>query len=209
MNNEEAASVLYAGLTAWSGLYITAQVGGICGATTASGGGAHKRILILGGSGSVGSLAIQMMKAECAEIVATCSKDAVEMVKNLGANCVIDYNVDAKELNRKLAQFAPYDVILDCAGCGPEGVDNFEGFSYDQYVTFSSPLLKTIDNSGLGIGLLRNAANLLETNVKSLSKRNGLIKWGFFVPESNGIDYLQRLVERKKVINYKFHILIR
>lgn len=144
-------------------------------------------------------MAIQMLRAQCAQVVATCSTDAVEMVKNLGANCVIDYTVDRNELNSKLARFAPYDVILDCAGRGPDGADDLENVSYSQYVTFSSPLLRLIDNSGLGMGVLKNAANLLETNVKSLSKRNGLVKWGFFVPDANGIEFLRNLVERKKV----------
>lgn len=44
----EAAGILYAGLTAWSGLFITGHMGGVIGALTSSGGGRGKRICILG-----------------------------------------------------------------------------------------------------------------------------------------------------------------
>ncbi|XP_065355927.1 reticulon-4-interacting protein 1 homolog, mitochondrial [Calliphora vicina] len=197
LSDEEAASVLYAGLTAWSGLYVTANIGGVCGALSADGGGAQKRILVLGGSGSVGSLAIQMLKAQGTQVLATCSENATELVKSLGCDIVIDYN-NSDEM-AKLRSFAPYDVVLDCSGQGPQGAELLN-FNYKQYVTFSSPLLKNIDSSGLGLGLLKNVRNILETNFKSVSKQNGLVKWGFFSPAAQGIEFLKKLAEREKII---------
>ncbi|XP_037816480.1 UV radiation resistance-associated gene protein-like [Lucilia sericata] len=196
LSDEEAASVLYAGLTAWSGLYVTANIGGICGALTADGGGGQKRILVLGGSGSVGSLAIQMLKAQGTQVVATCSENAKELVKSLGSDVVIDYN-NPEEMSN-LRSFALYDVVLDCSGQGPQGAESLN-FNYKQYVTFSSPLLKNIDNSGLGLGLLKNVGSILETNFKSVTKQNGLIKWGFFSPAPQGIEFLKKLAEREKI----------
>jgi NADPH:quinone reductase-like Zn-dependent oxidoreductase len=49
-------------------------------------------ILIWGGSGSVGSNAIQLAAASGVQIVATCSKRNFEYVKGLGATHVVDYN---------------------------------------------------------------------------------------------------------------------
>lgn len=196
--------MLYAGLTAWSGLYVTANIGGFCGALTADGGGAQKRILVLGGSGSVGSLAIQMLKAQGAQLLATCSENAKELVKSLGCDIVIDYNNSDEMI--KLRSFAPYDVVLDCSGQGPQGAELLN-FNYKQYVTFSSPLLKNIDSSGLGLGLLKNVGSILETNFKSVSKQNGLVKWGFFSPAAQGIEFLKKLAEREKVLSFFFFIL--
>ena len=59
MSYIEAASILYAGLTAWSALWYT---GGLC-YKTALNRQMNKRVLVLGGSGGVGTLAIQLLKA--------------------------------------------------------------------------------------------------------------------------------------------------
>lgn len=53
LSMEEAASLPYAALTAWSALRIT---GGL------SANGRRQNILVLGASGGVGSLAIQLLK---------------------------------------------------------------------------------------------------------------------------------------------------
>lgn len=196
LNNQEVASVLYSGLTAWSGLYVTAHIGGICGALTSNGGVRQKRVLILGGSGSVGSTAIQMLKAYNVQLLSTCNENAKELVKSLGADVVVDYN-SSEEMDQ-LKSFAPYDVVLDCSGQGPQGAERLN-FKFKQYVTFSSPLLKNIDNSGLGLGLLKNVGAVLETNFKSVSKQNGLIKYGFFAPAPQGIELLKNLAENEKV----------
>ena len=50
---EEAASIPYAGLTAWSALSITAE---LCVSSKG------KKVLVLGGAGGVGSLATQILK---------------------------------------------------------------------------------------------------------------------------------------------------
>ncbi|XP_013107408.1 reticulon-4-interacting protein 1 homolog, mitochondrial [Stomoxys calcitrans] len=199
LNDEEAASVLYAGLTAWSGLYITANVGGLCGTISSTGGhgGSNKRVLVLGGSGSVGSLALQMLKAQGFQLVATCSEDARELVQNQGADVVVDYKNPVEM--ETLRSYAPYDVVLDCSGQGPKGAELLN-FKYQQYVTFSSPVLKNIDSSGMFLGLLKNVGNLLETNVKSFTEQKGSVKWGFFTPAPQGIEFLKQLVERRKML---------
>lgn len=68
LDDTDAAAILYAGLTAWSGLFLSGQLGGITGATTSHGGGRGKRVCILGASGGVGSIAVQIAKAEDAEV---------------------------------------------------------------------------------------------------------------------------------------------
>ncbi|XP_002037679.2 reticulon-4-interacting protein 1 homolog, mitochondrial [Drosophila sechellia] len=197
LDDSEAASVLYAGLTAWSGLYITGGLGGPCGATTASGGGAHKRVLVLGGSGGVGTLAIQILKSQKVQVLATCSENAIEMVRNLGADLVVDYN--NPQAMEELCKYAPYDIVLDCAGQGGQKAAESK-FDFRQYITFSSPLLANIDKQGLGVGALKNVFDLFQTNVRSVTQRGGLVKWGFFSPAPQGIQFLQKLVEQRKLM---------
>lgn len=67
----------------------------------------HK-VLINGASGGVGPFAVQIAKALGAEVTGVCSKGNVEMVREIGADHVIDY---AKENFTKGS--ARYDVILD------------------------------------------------------------------------------------------------
>jgi len=81
--------------------------------------GSTSRILILGGSGGVGSAAIQMAKRHNkASFIATTSTQA-EMCKSLGADRVIDYRQEnwweIKEFQNEQQKF---DVIIDTVGGG-------------------------------------------------------------------------------------------
>lgn len=60
MSNEEAASLLYTGLTAWCALKVA---GGLCILNAAG-----KDVLVLGGSGGVGNCAIQLLKSWGAKV---------------------------------------------------------------------------------------------------------------------------------------------
>lgn len=98
----EAAGIPLAGLTALQGLRN-------CGGLNAG-----ERVLIVGGSGGVGHYAVQIAKAMDTNVTAVCSTGNVEMVRDLGADTVIDYN--------KQTDFATdikYDVVLDCVVKSP------------------------------------------------------------------------------------------
>lgn len=189
--------MLYAGLTAWSGLFVSGQLGGLSGATTSFGGGQGKRICILGASGGVGNIAVQISKTEGCEIVATCATDAVPLIQGLGVRHVIDYT--CPKAAETLTSLGPYDIILDCAGKGGDYAHELP-WKYNHYVTFSSPMLKNFDQYGLAGGSVRNAMNLIENNFRSLTQTQGMIKWAYFIPAPHAIEYLKKLVERKKVI---------
>ena len=70
-----------------------------------------QRVLIIGAGGGVGTFAVQIAKANGAEVTGVCSASKAELVRSIGADHVIDYTredfVDGR--NR-------YDVILDIAG---------------------------------------------------------------------------------------------
>jgi NADPH:quinone reductase-like Zn-dependent oxidoreductase len=70
-----------------------------------------QRVLIIGAGGGVGTFAVQIAKADGAEVTGVCSASKAELVRSIGADHVIDHTredfVDGR--NR-------YDVILDIAG---------------------------------------------------------------------------------------------
>ena len=75
----EAAAVPMGALTAWQALIDVAQLH------------SGQTILIHGGSGGVGSFAVQIAKARGARIIATASTANQDLIKQLGADVAIDY----------------------------------------------------------------------------------------------------------------------
>src|SRR6266550_1887545 len=95
----EAAAVPMCGLTAWQALVDTAQLQG------------GQTILIHGGSGGVGSFAVQIAKARGARVIATASTANQDLLKKLGADVAIDY---AKTKFEDVAK--DVDAVLDPVG---------------------------------------------------------------------------------------------
>lgn len=189
----EAASIPYAGLTAWSALWLS---GGLCYKTTMP-TRRNKRVLVLGGSGGVGTMAIQLLKAWNMHVITTCSSDAVNVLEKLGADVVIDYKEDNSD--EKINSEGPYDIILDCANQGPEIV-KAKGYPHYTYITLNSPLLKNIDENGFLAGTVKNVGDFVKYNIPS-KENKGFVKWGFFAPCKSGLDTLQELVEKEKLVS--------
>ncbi|WP_078549662.1 NADP-dependent oxidoreductase [Litchfieldia alkalitelluris] len=94
----EAASIPLVGTAAWRGLVERGNVG-------------HgQRVLILGGSGGVGSFAVQLAKSLGAYVVATTSRSNVDFVKKLGADEVLDYTTDHFSYEQG------FDLVFDTVG---------------------------------------------------------------------------------------------
>lgn len=70
-----------------------------------------QNVLIYGASGSVGSHAIQIAKAQGATVTAVCSNSNFNMVKSLGADATLDYSImDYSSLDQK------FDIVFDAVG---------------------------------------------------------------------------------------------
>ncbi|MCL2066214.1 MAG: NAD(P)-dependent alcohol dehydrogenase [Treponema sp.] len=69
------------------------------------------KVLIYGASGASGTLAVQIAKHLGAEVTGVCSTSNLEMVKNLGADNVMDYTKQ-----NELPAEAKYDFVLDSVG---------------------------------------------------------------------------------------------
>ena len=99
MTYEEAAAVPEAALTAWQALLKLAKMK------------SGDQVLVIGASGGVGSYGVQIAKALGASVAGVCSTTNIELVKNLGADQVIDYKKE--KFNDILTG---YDIVLDCVG---------------------------------------------------------------------------------------------
>src|ERR1700757_1984182 len=95
----EAAAVPIVAMTAWQALIDTAKLS------------AGQTVLIHGGSGGVGSFAIQIARARGAKVIATASTANQDLVKQLGADVAIDYT---KQKFEDIAK--DVDVVLDSIG---------------------------------------------------------------------------------------------
>lgn len=105
MDFAQAAGLPLAGMTALQGLRDACRLP-MTGAT--------QRVLIVGASGGVGHLAVQLARAAGATVVGVCSTRNVELVRRLGATDVVDYTKSAPYAGQ-----APFDVIYDCVGSAP------------------------------------------------------------------------------------------
>ncbi len=95
----EAAAVPLVAETAWQALIDTAKLS------------AGQTVLIHGGSGGVGTFAIQIAKAHGAKVIATASTANQDLLKRLGADVAIDYTKTKFEDVAK-----DVDVVLDSVG---------------------------------------------------------------------------------------------
>ncbi|MDX1889442.1 NADP-dependent oxidoreductase [Mycolicibacterium sp. 050158] len=94
-----AAALPLAGLTAWQALVDHARVQP----------GEH--VLVHGGAGGVGALTVQLAGILGAEVSATVRSDAGDLVRDLGADHVIDTRTTAFDV-----QTEAYDVVVDTVG---------------------------------------------------------------------------------------------
>ena len=95
----DAGSLPLAAMTAWQGLF---DHGGLK---------AGERVLIHGASGGVGYLAVQFATLHGASVIATAGADALDWVRSLGADQVIDYRAQQFE-----DEVRDVDLVYDLIG---------------------------------------------------------------------------------------------
>jgi NADPH:quinone reductase-like Zn-dependent oxidoreductase len=122
---EQAASAPIAGITALQGVRDKGKVQ------------AGQRVLINGGSGGVGTFAVQIAKSFGAHVTGVCSTRNVELVRSIGADEIVDYSredfvvsgkrydlffdlVGNKPLPDCLRVLHPKGTYIGCGGGGPE-----------------------------------------------------------------------------------------
>jgi NADPH:quinone reductase-like Zn-dependent oxidoreductase len=97
--HEQAAALPLSALTAWQALFEHARLD------------VGQSVLIHGGAGGVGSLAVQLARWRGSRVLATASASNAELVRSLGADEVIDYRTTRFE-----ERLRDIDVVLDTIG---------------------------------------------------------------------------------------------
>jgi alcohol dehydrogenase len=177
---DEAAALPLAGLTALQGLRDKLAVK------------AGDRMLITGGAGGVGTLAIQLAVWMGVTVAATASPRGEKLVRSLGAETVIDYQAQK-----------PKDVLRDYDGA----FDLVGGQDLRDCFDVLKPGAKTVSIAGVpepkmvredvGLGPLWAAgAWVLSTKIRRLARRKGVsYRLMLMHPSGDDLDLLAHLVD--------------
>ena len=167
---EQGAAVPLCALTAWQALKNKARL--VPG----------QKVLIVGGSGGVGTFAIQIAKALGADVDTVCGPTSIELMKKLGAQAIYDYKKD-----NFMDELKSYDIVFDTIGR--------HGFA---------PYMKALNNGGTYVSTIPSPQNLIagiKTGLRSIffksTKRVSMV-----LVQSNGQDLkeIASLIEEGKVI---------
>jgi NADPH:quinone reductase-like Zn-dependent oxidoreductase len=197
----EAASLPFVALTVFTALVDNV---GLSAANCAG-----KKLVIPRAAGGVGSFAIQLMKAWGAHVAAICSTRNIDLVRQLGADVIVDYRTqDFREL------LSGYDVAFDTIG-KPADFDTVEGTKYNAgnpedfderllsvlkthadaaYVTICSPKMVLTDRYGLEQGNGR-AEHLYKERRAAQQALGRRYYWSFFNPDGEALAQVAALVE--------------
>lgn len=99
---EQAAAMPVSGCTAYQAVHDVAAVR------------PGQKVLVIGASGGVGNLAVQIAKSLGAHVTGVCSTPKADLVRSIGADDVIDYTREDFTDGRRR-----WDVIIDTAGRRP------------------------------------------------------------------------------------------
>ena len=102
VSGADAAVLAYGGTTA---LGLLAPLGSLSGA----------RVMIVGASGSIGMAALQILVADGARVTAVAGPRNQEVVRDLGAEVVLDYT-RVRAMEPGAGGMEPYDLIIDVRG---------------------------------------------------------------------------------------------
>lgn len=156
--------------------------------------GPAKRIMIIGASGGVGSLAVQIAREICpagTHIIAVCSSRSAEYVKSIGANQIVDYTAPGFRFGLCVERES-LDIILDCVS----SPDDYN------YVPEGMGLIKP----GTGQYVASNTANVSEWARSGIETFTGVkMFWGRYhlimvQPNTADLNELASLVQNGKLV---------
>ena len=181
LTHQEAASIPLVGLTAWEALVVKGKLQ------------KGQKVLIQAGAGGVGSIAIQMAKHMGAFVIATCSTRNVELLKELGADQVVDYTKERFDEVLK-----DVDLVVDClAGDYPKR--SLKIIKRGGHLTMlSSDMPKYSKTFGPYLGVLATGMYILACTIRG--KLRG-VSTSMVVRQTSGalLDKITELIEKEAV----------
>lgn len=189
---DDAAATPVAALTATQGLRTHAKLQ------------AGEQVLINGAAGGVGTFSVQIAKALGATVTAVCSTGNVSMVRDLGADTVIDYSKEDF-----VASGPIFDVMLDNVGnrsaaeclsvMKPDG--RYVAVSGPKTSRMFGPILHTI---GTALRFLRVSQSfhqfIASSDEEDLTYLRGLLESGQLTPAIERVVGLDGVVEAMREI---------
>lgn len=176
---EQAASIPLVALTVWQAFVEKAKLK------------KGQKVFIQAGSGGVGTIAIQLAKHLGATVATTTSADNFELVKNLGADIVIDYKVQDFE-----TILQDYDLVLNSQ----------DGKTLEKSLRIVKPNGKVVSISGPpdpdfaiqinGNWFLKIVMRILSAGVRKRAKRLG-VNFSFLFMRAHGeqLGQITKLIE--------------
>lgn len=182
---EEASSIPLVGLTAWQALIENGNLE------------KGQKVFIQAGSGGVGTFAIQLAKHLGATVATTASSVNIDLVKNLGADIVIDYknedfetilkdydlvlnSQDTKTLEKSLRILKPNGKVISISG--PPDTDFADDLSLPWYLKLIMKMLsRGIKNKAKRLGV-NYSFLFMRADGNQLSEITKLINEGIIKP---------------------------
>ena len=176
---DESASIPLAGLTSYQALVDVAKLS------------SGESILIHAGSGGVGTIAIQLAKHLGANVTSTTSTKNVKLVKDLGADKVIDYTK-----HNYLDEGAKFDVVFDTLG-GEHTLNAFKVLKDGGRVVSISGALDSITAKQFGLNKFIRLILAFQARkvTKAAAKMNAMYRFLFMSSSGAQLKKLAKLYE--------------
>lgn len=191
LTHNQAASIPFAALTAYSAISTFGH--------HSKDNCNSKQVLIIGGSGGVGSFAIQLLKYWGASVVATCSESKLDWLEN---TLFVDQAVDHNDATQLASLNHRFDFVLDCGAYDKtlqthEDIVNnslryLKPLKQSTYVTLSPPVLDNVDKHGILLGTAKTLIEATLDTYRGLQDLNSA-RWAFFLPNKKALEYISSL----------------
>jgi NADPH:quinone reductase-like Zn-dependent oxidoreductase len=176
---EEAASLPLIGLTAWQALVEKANLQ------------KGQKVFIQAGSGGVGTFAVQLARHLGATVATTASAANIELMKELGADVVIDYK--SQDFEKVLSG---YDVVLNSQDARTLEKSIRVLRPGGRLISISGPPDPEFGKEMAAPGFLRLAMRLLSAGVRRRARARGVAySFLFMKPSGKQLEAIAQLVD--------------
>jgi len=178
LSHIEAASIPFVGLTVVSALRRVVKTRE-----------KSARALVIGGSGGIGTFAIQYLRAHGFSVTTTCSTSGMKLCSSLGAEC-IDYKLH--NVDSEVTQLEKFGVVFDAVGAVSSEWAERCLLRGGVYTTLKSPFVVNTDKYGAVFGV---TASLLEFARQRFMHQKITTEWGFFKPDRHQLLEIARMID--------------
>jgi len=198
----EASTFGFTGLTVWNALITLSNVK------------RGQNVLILGGSGGIGTFALQLLKHYGCRVTVTCKERHKDKLKSLGADSVLfskeldmswskEESYQAFDLNNQALQspniLEEFDVVLDCVGKDHPLYRNITLRHGGHLISLRNELIDLMDKRGLLIGGASALVHLLCEKLVRMAAFDTYYDWAFYRNNRNALESIAKLVDLKVI----------